>query len=139
MTKPMGRRAFLKAAVAAPMVAEKLAQEAVGAEVLPTAAAETAALAGVPPSSGIYGSAGKMQALSQLQKAGLMPDWAKRQIVRAQARQCRFIEPDVACLQSVTLGSKIRISGEHRYTRAIETMEGEAMDTQMMAEFFGWG
>ena len=138
MSGVLSRRMALKAIAAAPLAAQKAAETAVGAEVLATAAVDTAAMSGLAPASGIYGQSTQMLALSQLAKAGLLPDWARRQMVRAQARMNRALEPDVACLQSVSLGSKIRISGERRYDRALDAMEEEALDTQFMAEFFGW-
>ena len=137
MTKPLGRRTFLKGIAAAPAVAQKMAEEAVGATV--EAAGTVPSIAnGIPPSAGLYGNPQKILALSELAKAGLLPDWAKRVMLRSAVGYDRRLEPDVACLQSVSLGNKLRLSGERRYRRAEESMGQEALDQQMMAEFFGW-
>lgn len=136
--KQLPRRQFLKAMAAAPAVAQRMAEEAAGAAVDGSVTGGGDLLSGVPPAVGIGGHHKKMLELVGLSKAGLLPDWVKRQAVRSTSQWDRRLHPDVACLQSVALGSKIRISAERRLERAWATFEQDAIDQKLMGEFMGW-
>jgi hypothetical protein len=129
---------FLRALAAAPAIAQKMAEEAVGAAVDGAVAGGGDLLAGVPSAIGISGHHGKMLQLVALSKTGLLPDWVKRQAVRSTSQWDRRLDPDVASLQSVSLSAKIRISAARRLERAWASLEQDALDHKMMAEFMGW-
>jgi hypothetical protein len=135
MTRQLPRRSFLKALAAAPALAQKVAEEAVGATV-EAAATTTIAEAAVP--SILPGGFGKKMELVALANAGMLPDWVKRQAMLNSSYYDRRLEPDVACLQSVALSVKIRMSADRRLERAWGRFEQETLDQKMMAEFMGW-
>lgn len=135
MTKQLPRRLFLKAMAAAPAVAQRMAEEAAG--VVVSAGAESGAIMATAPGPIGHYSGPKMLELATLAKTGLLPDWAKRQALRNLAYE-RRIDPDVACLQSVSLSAKIQISMERRLARAWAGFETDALDHKLMAEFMGW-
>jgi hypothetical protein len=83
------------------------------------------------------GTAPKMLELAGLAKAGLLPDWAKRQAFK-NLEYDRRLDPDVACLKSVSLSAKLKISMDRRVSRVWDTFERDAIDQKLMAEFMGW-
>lgn len=139
---PLGRRAFLKALSAAPALAQQMAEQTVGSTVEGSIGGAAAGFAPPPmPASGLYGvSSQQMLALAALQSQGLLPDWLKRHFARAASRYDRRLDPDVAAMQSISLGAKIRICGERR-ARAAENglaeMAQEQMDNEAMRAFLG--
>jgi hypothetical protein len=135
--KQLPRRLFLKALAAAPAVAQRVAEEAVGVAV--ATGSESGALMGGPPVAPMMrGSAPKMLELAALAKTGLLPDWAKRQALR-NLQYDRRLDPDVACLQSVSLSAKLQISVQRRMARGWQEFERDALDQKLMSEFMGWG
>jgi hypothetical protein len=133
--KQLPRRMFLKAMAAVPAVAQRVAEEAVGAAVGTGSESAANLMSAAPVPFG--GTGPKMVELVGLAKAGLLPDWAKRQAVR-NLEYDRRLDPDVACLKSVSLSAKLKISMERRITRAWDTFERDALDQKLMAEFMGW-
>jgi hypothetical protein len=110
----LSRRNFLRALPAAPSAAKAIAKAAVAEAAVATGAAEMAA-AGVNVSSfagaAHYGhhllSDPKMYALH---KAGLLPDWVKREIANEIKAEARTLSTNIASLQSVSLSAKVAIN-----------------------------
>lgn len=127
MNKPLARRSFLKAMAAAPLVSKDAAAKDLmglaGASVAPV----PAMIMGVSPQS---------TKLLALFKAGMLPEW----FLRGQRRVANYrnsIEPDVACLRSVSLSSKFRIQRDRVAQRALDNFERDILD-QIASETF-WG
>jgi hypothetical protein len=134
--KQLPRRMFLKALAAAPAIAQRAAEEAVGAATA-VGVDDVSMMGQTPVSPFVSGPAPKMIELATLAKAGLLPSWAKRQALR-NMHYDRRLDPDIACLQSISLSAKIHISMERRMARAWDTFERDALDQKLMAEFMGW-
>lgn len=139
MTKPLPRRSILKALAALPIAIEQAEQAAVGATVgvAEAGAGVDAALGGVPAPM-ILGGA-KSAELLALSKAGALPGWMRRAI----GRHSRYygggtLDPDVACLRSVSMGAKLSITARRRAQRAEDNFERDLIDHQMQAQFMGW-
>jgi hypothetical protein len=133
MSKPLPRRAILKALAAAPMAAQEMAQAEIGAVVRDAALTAEAAIH-APPSPWNFGP--KTGELAALKKAGLLPDWFTRSL--AQQARGFTIDPSVACLRSLSLNAKLRVSADRRYEAALDNLETEFVNHQLRAKFMGW-
>ena len=136
MTKPLPRRAILRALAALPMVAEQFEQAAVGATVGAQAPGAAAYALDCPPSMPAeFGSKGSE--ILALSKAGLLPDWFKRSLA-AQVSYGRMLDPDVSCLRSLSLSAKLLVTTQRRERKALDNFEQDLVDHQMRAKFMGW-
>jgi hypothetical protein len=135
LMRQLSKRMFLKAMAVAPAAAQRLAEDAVGAQVAPIASEGFLNGPTAPPI--VPGGHHKVLELVALNKAGVLPDWVKRQAVR-NMRYMRRIDPDIACLQSVSLSAKLRISEDRQFATEWASLERDAMDRKLMGEFMGW-
>lgn len=135
----MNRRSALRALVAAPVVA-KSAGEAIVKSIAETASAtQAASLVGLemasplPPMGYMGGPAAAKLAL--LHKAGLLPEWAKREM-RSQAEYAsRRLDPDLACMRSVSLSAKMKIQQSRIVSMMIDELGISAIWQQQREAF----
>lgn len=117
MNKPLGRRAFLKAAAAAPIAAKSATQQlAAKVGALETAAAlqATGLSMGMaaPAGHGVYQLIHDDR-LWALHQVGLLPDWAREDVESETRREARWhIEPSLWSLKSVSPAAKAAIQSQ---------------------------
>lgn len=118
MTKPLGRRAFLKVMGAAPIAARTLATKVAALETV--AAAQSIGMGiggmGMPAAHGIY-QIFQNDAMMGLHASGLLPEWVKRDVEKSVALESRhYMCPNLMSMKSVSLPAKLAIQKR----RAIE-------------------
>lgn len=111
------RRAFLRragTAVAAVGVAGRsVAEAAVKEQMQITGTMVSGIEMGAPGAIGAEGPEA-MRLLAVIKTVGGLPDF-KRDEMRLIARERRILDPDIACLRSMSLGAKLRLQAERNY------------------------
>ena len=114
----VSRRMFLKAMPAAPAALQSAAADVVQAQ----AAQGAMALAGMAPSAPApYWGLGYLlenPSIWALHKAGMLPDWVRREVEFEISDRALRLSPDVVALRSVSLGAKYEIQ-RRRMERAM--------------------
>lgn len=129
MNKPLARRSFLKAMAASPLVAQEAAAEK-AFQLTKTTIAPATPIAIAGP------GAGTMKLLALI-KTGTLPEWFLRRQRQNSGSWRGQLEPDVACLRSVSLSVKYRIQEDRTYARTMTNLERDFLD-QFAADSF-WG
>jgi hypothetical protein len=128
-----GRRGFLKLLAALPAVpaADKLA----GVDV----AAGGTSWPGIGPAPMADGSyLSNQMKMAALIKSGMMPDWFVKLGRKNCQMQARILDPDIACLRSVSLSAKVAMQSERNWTRSLNSFEEDMIANSMQSQFYGW-
>lgn len=119
----MARRRFLGVLAAAPVAAQTAMAEA---------AAQAAGVAVTGPDASVLGAEPDQYAswqlaekkwkrhLVELIQAGRMPDWKRAQLWRKAQRGARTLDPDIACMRSLSLARKVLLQAERNFERLCE-------------------
>lgn len=126
MSKPLSRRLFIRSAAAAPVMAREVASAALASQEAAAVAATglSQAFAQSPMPFGMHIMA--TPKLLALWKAGLLPDWARQDLVHGIAERARYLDTDVQALRSVSLSAKKVINHRRVEQRAYAEMERSA-------------
>lgn len=125
MTKPMPRRAFLKAMAVAPVAAKSAAVKELIAKVEAATAMTAAGIQVGMPISGGCSYLLRNKGLYAALKMGTLPAWARSEIEQhVREQQGSRLSPNVAALRSVSLAAKYRI----QIDRAIDLIWKDAAE-----------
>ena len=121
----------MRAAAAAPVAAKGLAvsvaaqAQAVGLSMPPNGISEDCA---APPAS-------RDMTLKLFKEIGGLPDWRKREIWDDCRRSSRRLDPDIACLQSVSIASKVRMQAHRNFDDHINGYESRLVLAELRDRF----
>lgn len=74
--------------------------------------------------------------IQALISGGLLPEWVKEEITDHAAYSGRGLDPNVACLVSVSAGAKARMTREHNERRIYDGAARSFMHSQARKAFF---
>jgi len=138
MNKPVSRRLFMRAAPAASVAIASLTAEVAEARALSAVGISQFVNPGIVQTYGI-GAIANSPALLALHAVNALPDWLMKDIEQDTARQSYALQPDVACLKSVSVGSKWRIHRERSIRSTLSELSATIARDVARRKFFGTG